>query len=184
MTRRGYLWVFLISLAVGAPIPWLWARVGQRFAPTTPIIHELTPNVGITQQITLPQVSKLRPMGYAVLVSLRPDGEAADQPSAAEVGHEADRCGLVFAYVPVPHGDIPPECVQALKKVLTDHANQRILLYCRTGRRAARTWGLAEAESPNGLDARSILNSIERTGQNADDLADAIQQRVAARAKP
>src|SRR6266567_3459760 len=116
MTRRGYFWVFLISLAVGAPIPWVWGWVGQRFAPTVPVIHELTPSVGVTQQIGFAQVSMVRRMGYGVLVALRPDGEAADQPTAAQVGHEADRCGLLFAYVPVPHGDIPPECVQALKK--------------------------------------------------------------------
>jgi uncharacterized protein (TIGR01244 family) len=184
MTKRGYFLIFLISAAVGAPIPWMWGWVGQRVGPTAPVIHELTPGVGITQQIELAQVERVRRMGYGVLVALRPDGEAADQPMAAEIGHEANRWGLVFAYVPVPHGDIPPECAQALKKVLAEQANQRILLYCRTGRRAARTWGLAEAESPGGLDARSILDSIERSGQSADDLADAIRQRVVARAKP
>ena len=138
----------------------------------------------LTEQVSLAQVSMVRELRYQVLVALRPDGEAADQPSAAEIGREANRLGLVFAYVPVPHGDVPPESVQALKKVLTDHSNEHILLYCRTGRRAARTWGLAEAESATGLDAQAILNSIEQSGQSADDLVDAIKQRVAARSKP
>ena len=139
--------------------------------------------MGITQQISVGQVSLAREMGYEGVVALRPDGEVADQPTAAEIGREAKRLGMVFAYVPVPHGDIPPESVQALKDVLARHADRRIVLYCRTGRRAARTWGLAEAESPNGLDAREILSSIERIGQDADDLADAIKQRVVARSK-
>jgi uncharacterized protein (TIGR01244 family) len=183
MSRRGYSLVFLISLAVGTAIPWVALSVRHRIRPPTPDIWGITDNVGITQQISVGQVSLAREMGYQGLVALRPDDEAADQPTAAEIGREAARLGLFFAYVLVPHGDIPPESVGALKNVLTRHADRRMLLYCRTGRRAARTWGLAEAESPNGLDGWQILRSIERIGQNADDLAGTIKQRVAARSQ-
>jgi uncharacterized protein (TIGR01244 family) len=184
MTRRGYFRIFLLSVAVGIAIPWVALWGVRRFRPVAPVIHALTSRVGVTQQVSVGQVSMVDRLGYGVLVALRPDGEAADQPTAAEVGREAERLGLAFAYVPVPHGDIPKASIAALKYVLIAHAHQRILLYCRTGRRAARTWGLAEAESPGGMGAREILSAIERSGQEADDLADALQQRVAARPMP
>ena len=183
MSRRGYFSVFLISLTAGIAVAWTAIWVRHRLRPPTPDIWGITGNVGISQQITVGQVSLVREMGYQGVVALRPDGEAADQPTAADIGREAARLGMVFAYVPVPHGEIPPESVRALKDVLARYADRRIVLYCRTGRRAARTWGLAEAESPNGLDAQRILRSIEQIGQNADDLAEAIEQRVAARSK-
>lgn len=184
MTRRLYLLAFVLAVSIGAALPWVYARVTQRPRAAAPVVHDLTPAVGVTEQIAPAQIAAIRRMGFGLLVALRPDGEAADQPAAADIQREAERQGLAFAYVPVPHGDIPPACVAALKRVLADHATQRTLLYCRTGRRAARTWGLAEADRPAGLDAQPILDAIAHTGQTADDLAAAIRQRVADRTKP
>src|SRR5437870_1718775 len=98
MTRRGYLRVFLISLAMGAAITLVSVWVRHRLRPATPDIWGLTASVGVTQQVSVAQVYLVREMGYRGLVALRPDGEAADQPTAAEVGREAIRLGMVFAY--------------------------------------------------------------------------------------
>jgi uncharacterized protein (TIGR01244 family) len=87
---------------------------------------------------------------------------------------------LTFAYVPVPHGDIPGQAVDALGQSLAS-AGKPVLLYCRSGKRAARTWALSEASRADGLDAVAIQAAVRSAGQSADDLAESIAARIAAR---
>ena len=56
-----------------------------------------------------------------------------------------------------------------------------VLLYCRSGSRAARTWALAEAARPGGLDEQAILQAVEQAGLDASDLQADIARRIAAR---
>lgn len=142
--------------------------------------HALTPDISVTDQLQLDNITGIQTQGFATLIDLRPDGEAPDQPASDEVRIAAGRAGLFFAYVPVPHGDIPPDTVAALTRALK--ATPRpALLYCRTGRRAARTWALAEAQRLGGLDAEAIERAVEAAGQSASDIDDQISAGVAAR---
>lgn len=142
--------------------------------------HPLTAGVKVTEQIRLGDVVRIQAAGYKTLIDLRPDGEAADQPSSERVGTLARASDLDFAYVPVPHGDIPDSAVDALSKTLA--ASPRpVLLYCRSGRRAVRTWSLAEASRPGGLDAPAIVAAAKAAGHTVDDLLPAIARRIAAR---
>lgn len=144
-------------------------------------MHPLAAEVAVTEQIQLSDIPQIATRGYQTLIDLRPDGEAADQPASQAVEAAASASHLKFAYVPVPHGDIPDSAVNALSQALA--ASPRpILLYCRSGRRAVRTWSLAEASRPHGLDAQAILAAANAAGQSADDLLPAIAQRIARRA--
>lgn len=140
----------------------------------------LTPDIAVSEQLKLNAVHLLRAKGYATIIDLRPDGEAQDQPLAAVVARAAESNRMHFAYVPVPHGEIPESAVAGLEKALAENPKP-ILLYCRSGRRAARTWSLVEASRPGGLDAAAILSAVKNTGQTADDLSGAIAQRIAQR---
>src|SRR5436305_4571463 len=75
MSRRGYLRVFLISLVAGIAVPWVAIWIRHLLRPPTPDIWGVTGKVGISQQISVGQVSLVREMGYQGLVALRPDGE-------------------------------------------------------------------------------------------------------------
>lgn len=145
--------------------------------------REISGGVWVTEQITPRQVAQYKARGFHAVVDLRPDGEDVGQPSSAEVGHAAQRQGLSFAYVPVPHGAIPDTAVDSLAEALT-HAERPVLLYCRSGRRAARTWALAEASRPGGLEAVAIEAAVSSAGQAADDLHELIAARIAARSTP
>ncbi|MFX5521947.1 hypothetical protein ABTD78_22020, partial [Acinetobacter baumannii] len=74
-------------------------------------------------------------------------------------------------------GDIPDRAVTELGQALADKSGE-VLLYCRSGRRAARTWSLLEASRPNGLKTQAILAAVKESGQSADDLESAIEQRI------
>jgi uncharacterized protein (TIGR01244 family) len=171
---------FLAAIVVGAAAV-LAAAAFERRGPAPRVdARPLAHGVWISEQIGPEQLAGLKSQGFRAVVDLRPDNEAAGQPPASAMGEAAAKLGLRFDYVPVTHGDVPPGAVDALGKALA--AGQTpVLLYCRSGRRAARTWALAEASRPGGLDARAILNAVRQAGQDAGDLADPIASRIAAR---
>jgi uncharacterized protein (TIGR01244 family) len=111
---------------------------------------------------------------------MRPDGEAADQAPSAEIKNAAERDGLGFHYIPVPHESIPEADVQALSEVLS-HDNMPAVLYCRTGRRAVRLFALVEASRVDGPGADAILGTVRAAGFSADDLREDIARRLANR---
>ena len=142
--------------------------------------HLLTADIAVTEQLHLDGLGSVQAQGFNTIIDLRPDGEAPDQPAADEVRRAASRSGLFFAYVPVPHGEIPPATVDALAQALNG-TPRPVLLYCRTGRRAARTWALVEAKRRGGMEARAIERAVENAGQSASDLDDMINADVATR---
>jgi uncharacterized protein (TIGR01244 family) len=134
----------------------------------------------VSEQLQVSQLREVKQRGFATVIDLRPDGEAEGQPTAELVKATADAHKLAFAYVPVPQGDIPDSAVDALNKAIAD-SPKPVLLYCRSGRRAARTWSLVEASRPGGGSASEIMAAVKASGQSADDLAGAIHARIAKR---
>lgn len=160
------------------------SRVGEtRQAPTRDeriVGRALLDGVSVRDQIRLGAVADIGKQGIRTLIDLRPDGEAPDQPPSSEVAKAAASAGLRFAYVPTPNGAIPDATVDALAKALAG-SDQPVLLYCRSGSRAARVWALAEASRPGGASASVILSTVNAVGQKADDLVPRIEVRIAAR---
>ncbi|HEY0230767.1 MAG TPA: sulfur transferase domain-containing protein [Dokdonella sp.] len=173
---------FGISLLVGALAVIGWAAaVGTRAGSRTVAARALAGDVWVAEQLETDQLAALKVQGFRTIVDLRPDGEAPDQPPAREMSSAAEKNGLHFTYLPVPHGDIPLPAVDTLERTLAT-SERPVLLYCRSGRRAARTWALAEASRKDGLGAAAIEAAVASAGQSADDLAAQIAARVAARA--
>lgn len=143
-------------------------------------VKRLTDTVSVSEQLQVSQVGEVKLRGFATVIDLRPDGEAEGQPTAELVKATAGAHNLSFAYVPVPQGDIPDSAVDALNKAIAD-SPKPVLLYCRSGKRAARTWSLVEASRPGGSSASEILAAVKASGQSADDLAGAINARIAKR---
>jgi uncharacterized protein (TIGR01244 family) len=174
---------FFIAVLAGAAAVLGWATY-QRFAhpplPRAVAVKSLTDGVWISEQIEPAQLALLRRQHFASVIDLRPDGEVVGQPSSADMAIAAASQGLAFTYVPVPHGAIPGGQVTSLQKALASQPRP-VLLYCRSGRRAARTWALAEASRTGGLDAATILRIVHAAGQSADNLDADIQARIAAR---
>ena len=88
--------------------------------------------------------------------------------------------GLDFSYIPVPHESIPPATVNELRDVLLS-SQKPAVLYCRTGRRAVRTFALFEASRQGGPSADTILAMVKHAGFSAEDLRPEIVSRIAAR---
>lgn len=140
-------------------------------------LQKVSDNVFITSQLETKHIDKLPRQAITTLVDLRPDGEAKDQPTSAAMKLAAELRGLKFFYIPVPHEHIPDEAVAALRDALSDH-NGNAVLYCRTGRRAVKTFALVEASRPDGPTTAAILKMVSQAGFSADDISDDMTRRV------
>jgi uncharacterized protein (TIGR01244 family) len=167
-------------LGVAVLIPVAWSYRGPSYAVQA---RQMTDRIWVTEQLRLEDVEELHERGFQTIIDLRADGEAPDQPPSSMMGLTAQSKEMQFAYVPVGHGDIPEKTVAALDKALTI-APGPVLLYCRTGRRAARTWSLVEASRRNGMQATEIEHAVRNGGQYADDLDAEIKRRINLRGKP
>ncbi|MEP6898395.1 MAG: TIGR01244 family sulfur transferase [Rhodanobacter sp.] len=173
-------WTFLLATLLGVAIVVAMATIDRPHPAPHVLAKRLAGAVWITEQISESQLADIKAQGFRTVIDLRPDGEAVNQPAAADVARAAQAAGLTFGYVPVPHGDVPEATVDALGRSLAQ-AGRPVLLYCRSGHRAARTWALAEASRVAGLDAAAIQSAVRSAGQTADDLGAQIATRIAAR---
>jgi len=174
--------VFLVSVLLGAALV-MAAAARQKYLEESALDQvapkHLVERIDVSTQLELSAVSAVR-RRYAKIIDLRPDGEVQGQPSSADMAGAARRQGLHFSYVPVPHGEIPEAAVTQLREALA-HERGPVLLYCRSGKRAARTWALAEAGRPGGLQADEIIAAVRAAGQEADDLRPRIEKAIAER---
>lgn len=172
--------IFGLSVIVGAVL--VLAVAGYSFWTRPPQVdaRNLTADILIAEQLHLGAIPSLNEQHFGTIIDLRPDGEDPNAPASSSVESVVKAHEMAFHYVPVPHGDIPDAAVTALSKALLD-SPRPILLYCRSGRRAARTWSLAEASRPGGLIATDILAAVTLSGQSADDLLNDITLRISKR---
>ncbi len=182
MTLSRTATLFLASVAVGAIAVCAALGVPRWRAARELPAHPLALGVAVSQQLR-PQAMGTAAGRFATVIDMRPDGEAVGQPSSQEMAAAATAHHLQFAYVPVPHGDIPDAVVDRLSAAMAARPGP-VLLYCRSGRRAARSWSLLEASRPGGLGVDEILAAVAASGQDASDLRPRLEQRVRARHAP
>ncbi|MHA3770144.1 beta-lactamase hydrolase domain-containing protein [Verrucomicrobiota bacterium sgz303538] len=175
--RKLFITTFLIATAVFTAAIY-FNRPGPHDRP--PRVTRVSDQVSITSQLHPASVPYLRRYGIWTVVDIRPDGEAADQPSSADIERASHAGNMAFYYIPVPHETIPDAAVQALSSAL-ENAKMGTVLYCRTGRRAVRLFALAEASRPDGPSLDSILEMVSTAGFSAEDLREAITHRISNR---
>ncbi|MBS0516815.1 MAG: TIGR01244 family phosphatase [Proteobacteria bacterium] len=180
LRKWTHTFAFLIAALVGMAgvIGLAWCNKQQS---RSAIAHqELVRGVWVTSQVSLEDIRGGKLHGARMLIDLRPDGEAPDQPPSAQVADAARAAGIDFAYIPVAHGAIADEAVTKLRSTLAGQPGPA-LLYCRSGSRAARTWALGEATDERGLPAATIRDIVARAGFATRDLDADIDARIAAR---
>ena len=147
----------------------------------TKIIRNLDGSeIYLTDQVRVSDFQQISKLHIATIVDLRPDGEALDETPSAEVATISHRHGMDFAYIPVPHGDIPSIQVDKLASLLRV-GKRPMLLYCRTGKRAIRTFCLAEASRYEGHTEPELTAIAKKTGFTIDDLHNDIVRRLSTR---
>jgi uncharacterized protein (TIGR01244 family) len=149
-------------------------------SPAAPVLKPVAPGLFVTSQLKTENVLALRRRGIRSIVDMRPDDEARDQTPSSAIKQAAEENGISFHYVPIPHGPVPKEAVEALQTALADRTAPTVL-YCRTGNRAARALALVEASRTDGPSAVAINTMVRDADFSADDLKSEIEQRIAQR---
>ncbi|MFZ6745572.1 TIGR01244 family sulfur transferase [Undibacterium sp. JH2W] len=188
MTLPGNKTIFGVAILAGALFI-IGTQLYSRRQLPPPDVSQITPalathrlhgEIWVSEQISPQNIATLKQQGIQSIIAMRPDGEVENQPTAAVMEQEAQKHGLKFSYIPIPHGEIPEARVKDLQEILAKTEGP-VLMYCRSGSRAARTWSLAEASRAGGLDVTTILAAVKSAGLKAEDLQALIEQRIAAR---
>ncbi|TNF21596.1 MAG: TIGR01244 family phosphatase [Rhodobacteraceae bacterium] len=130
-------------------------------------INTISPEISVSAQITAGDIAAIKAAGFRSILSNRPDGEGADQPSYEEIAAAAREAGLEAAYQPVTSGMIRDEEAVAFGEALRALPGP-VLAYCRTGTRSATLWALARARDKPLAD---ILSATKSAGYDMTGVA-------------
>lgn len=103
----------------------------------------VTPDFAVAPQIEPEDLAEAAARGFRLVINNRPDGEAPDQPTSAQMQAAAEAAGLAYRYIPVRGGPGPAE-VEAVLTALAE-AEGPVLAYCRSGTRSIVTWSVGQA---------------------------------------
>ncbi len=134
---------------------------------------QITSSFSAAPQLTQDDLAAAAKAGYRSIISSRPDGEEAGQPSAEEMARMAGDHGLAFAHVPVVPGKATDADADRMKEALAT-LPQPTLGFCRSGTRAATLWALAEADR---ADPATIVDQAKAAGYDLADLTPALKRR-------
>ncbi len=91
------------------------------------------------RQIAPADLGAIRDAGFRSVLCHRPDGEAADQPTFADIAEAAQALGLEARHMPIVANQIGDAEVEAFG-MLVDALPKPVFAYCRSGNRAATLW--------------------------------------------
>ena len=109
-------------------------------------IRKIDDSLSVSPQIAIADLKAIAEAGFRSVISNRPDGEADDQPTAAEIKAAAEAAGLTFAHVPVVGGQISDADIDTFRDTL-EALPAPVFGFCRTGTRSTTLWALANAKT-------------------------------------
>lgn len=121
----------------------------------------LSDTVFAADQIAPEDIGRAEAQGVTLIVNNRPDGEAPGQPEGATIEAAARAAGIDYAAIPVDSSGFDDARIAAMQAAL-DHAEGKVLAYCRTGTRSTLLWALAEARG--GRDPAAIERAANAAG--------------------
>lgn len=129
-------------------------------------IKRIAPSFAASPQLTAADVAAVAAAGYHTVICNRPDGEADDQPRAADIAAACEAAGLDFRFLPVKPGRITAETQAAFDETIRS-CKGPILGYCRTGSRSASLWALARSHK---LSPDAIMAAASGAGYDLEGL--------------
>lgn len=113
-------------------------------------IKQVTEQFSISDQLAPEDLDTLAGSGVEILICNRPDGEAAEQISFAELAGEAEARGIKTFHIPFKSGHLDAEIAREFGECLED--GKRIHAFCRTGNRSFSAYVAAQARQGAALD--------------------------------
>ena len=123
-----------------------------------PDFRKVTDDFSVAPQIAVDDIAAAADQGFVLVINNRPDGEAPDQPSNAQMAAAAQAAGVAYVHIPVRGGPTPDQ-VEAVRAAIAE-TDGPVLAFCRSGTRSIVTWSLGQASS--GARERGELVSLGR----------------------
>jgi uncharacterized protein (TIGR01244 family) len=127
--------------------------------------RQITPDFFVSEQLCAADIDQATDSGFATIINNRPDGEAPDQPSSAELEALSKSRGIAYHHLPVTPGIFDADTVRAFAERLTSGA--RMLAFCRTGTRSVTLWALLQA---GDLGADAVIETAAKAGYDLSAL--------------
>jgi uncharacterized protein (TIGR01244 family) len=130
-------------------------------------LKRINERVSVSPQISPEDLTAIKAAGFTTIVNNRPDGEAPNQPTGAEVQAAAEAAGLAYHFIPLGRDGVSLEMVEATRDVL-DNSGGPVLCYCRSGTRSTTLWALSQA---GNAPAEEIIDAAAQAGYDVSHLA-------------
>ena len=127
-------------------------------------------------QIDVGDIAEARALGVTLVVNNRPEGEAPDQTSGADIAEAARAAGLDYRAIPVDHTGLSATQVDQMADALAA-AEGKVLAYCRSGTRSTLLWALACAS--RGENTEAIARAAAAAGYDVGPVRAAMEQLAA-----
>lgn len=121
-------------------------------------LRPVTSDFAVAPQLRPEDMRALADQGFRLIINNRPDGEMADQPTAAELAVAAKAAGLDYVHVPV-RGPATSEQTAAVADAVALAAGP-VVAFCRSGTRSITTW--ARGQAARGARSRDELIELAR----------------------
>jgi sulfide:quinone oxidoreductase len=133
----------------------------------------LIEKLSVSSQLALPDLTAAADQGIRSIINNRPDGEASDQPTSAEIEAAAAALGLGYRYIPVVPGQIHDEDIANFNAALAE-LEAPVLAFCRTGTRSASLWALSAAAD---IASSDLLSTARAAGYDLNALKPRLETR-------
>jgi uncharacterized protein (TIGR01244 family) len=107
--------------------------------------RKVTDDYSVSPQLAPEDLAAAAAQGFRLVINNRPDGEAPDQPSSAQIAAAAEAAGVGYLYNPVSGGPNPDNVRRQADAAAV--ADGPVLAFCRTGTRSIVTWSIGQAQS-------------------------------------
>lgn len=147
--------------------------------------REVGQGITIGDQPTEDDLKALKSEGYVGVMNLRNDGEPEQPLSTSAEGREVQGLGMDYLHVGIGGAPFTEEKVSSIKSFLDRHDQQKVMVHCRKGGRAAAMVllhrALAEKWSPEEAIAKGKAQGLEVEGNLRTMVEDYLRQHGPAR---
>ncbi|MBB5210658.1 TIGR01244 family sulfur transferase [Microbulbifer hydrolyticus] len=120
----------------------------------------LDSQVSISAEPALDEFAALAEQGVEVVVCNRPENEAEDNASFADLEHAVTAAGMAFVAIPFSRGQMQPAHSEEFARLLS--SGKKVHAFCRTGNRSCNLW--AAAGCLNGADKEQLHQAAQKAG--------------------
>jgi len=136
-------------------------------------IKKIDDELSVAPQIVVSDILAIAEAGFRTVICNRPDGEAEDQQTYAEIEAAAQAAGLSIVNQPVDGRNVTREDGVQFGRLL-DASVKPVLAYCRTGTRCTVLWCLSRSGK---MKVSEILDKATAAGYDMSGIASRLLEK-------